>query len=157
PLLLPYLGAAAAGYLFHAIATAVTLSAATFAWRVFVEHDLALFVLVGESQTLVVIGLALAVGEAAWQRRRWADEVRARLARAEEDARLERERVLAEQRLAVAADLHDVVAHSLTVIGLQLRLAAETFDDDPDACRAALETAVSAHDDAVRETQTTVR
>ncbi|MEV6815148.1 histidine kinase [Micromonospora sp. NPDC051296] len=157
PLLLPFLVAAAGGYLRHAVLLAVALLVGNVGWRILVEDEWPLGVLVGEAQSLVVVGLALAVGEAVWQRRRWAEEVRLRLARADEEARQEAERRLAEQRLAVAADLHDVAAHSLVVIGLQLRLAEETVAAEPDACRAAIGAALAAHDEAVRETSRTVR
>ncbi|MEU1842627.1 sensor histidine kinase [Micromonospora sediminicola] len=156
PLLLPFLGAAAGGHLRYAVPLVAALSVANVGWRVLVEREWPLGVLVGEARDLVVLGLALAVGEAVWQRRRWAEEVRRRVARADEEARREAERRLAEQRLSVAADLHDVVAHSLVVIGLQLRLAEETVDTEPEACRAAIAAALAGHDDAVRETARTV-
>ncbi|PZG02766.1 sensor histidine kinase [Micromonospora deserti] len=157
PLLLPFLGAAASGHLRPAALLAVALLAGNVGWRILVEDEWPLGVLVGEAQSLVVVGLALAVGEAVWQHRRWAEEVRRRLARADEEARQEAEWRLAEQRLVVAADLHDVAAHSLVVIGLQLRLAEETVNAEPDACRAAIAAALAAHDEAVRETSRTVR
>jgi signal transduction histidine kinase len=157
PLLLPYLGAAAAGHLGIAAGLAAALTATAVAWRVLLENELLLVVLVGEAQSLVVVGLALAVGEAAWQRSRWAEEARRRLAAAEADARRERDRRLLEQRLAVAADLHDMVGHSLVVIGLHLRIAEETAAEDPAACREAIGNAIDAHDTALRETATTVQ
>ncbi|MFC7550260.1 sensor histidine kinase [Plantactinospora sp. GCM10030261] len=157
PLLLPYLGAAAGGHLRHAVALALAMTAGSAGWRILDEGEWPLGVLVGEAQSLVVVGLALAVGEAVWQRHRWAEEVRRRLALADAQARREAERRLAEQRLAVAADLHDVAAHNLVVIGLQLRLAEETVDSEPAACRAAVAAALAAHDEAVRETTRTVR
>ncbi|MGB2569797.1 sensor histidine kinase [Micromonospora citrea] len=157
PLLVPYAVAAGAGRLPAAALTAVVIAAGDVGWRTGVEGEPMLLVVVGEAQTLVVVGLALAVGEAAWQRRRWADEVRERLARAAEENRREAARRLAEQRLAVAADLHDVAAHSLVVIGLQLRIAEETVESDPRACRMAVAAALTAHDEALRETTRTVR
>ena len=49
-------------------------------------------------------------------------------------------RAVSEERLRIARELHDVVAHSMTVVALQAgsaRLAAAT---DPAAARATLET-----------------
>ncbi|MGI5215973.1 sensor histidine kinase [Plantactinospora sp. CA-290183] len=157
PLLIPYLAAAASGHVRTAAVLAVVLGAGAVIWRTLVERETPFLVTVGELQSLAVVGLALAVGEAAWQRRRWAAEVQARLARAADDARREADRQMAEQRLAVAADLHDVAAHSLVVIGLQLRLAEETVTADPAACQRAVAAALAAHDEALRETATTVR
>ncbi|MEH0986172.1 sensor histidine kinase [Micromonospora sp. CPCC 205556] len=157
PLLVPYARAATAGRLLPAALVAVLISVGDVGWRTGVEGEAALPVLVGEAQTLIVVGLALAVGEAAWQRRRWAGEVRDRLARAAEENRRVAAQRMTEQRLAVAADLHDVAAHSLVVIGLQLRIAEETVTVDPPACRAAVAAALAAHDEALRETTRTVR
>jgi signal transduction histidine kinase len=61
----------------------------------------------------------------------------AKLARAE----LGRARALvAEQRLRIARDLHDVVAHSITVITVQAAFGRLVADDDPDQAGAALAT-----------------
>jgi signal transduction histidine kinase len=157
PLLVPYLLAASAGHLRPALGVAVVLGGTGLVWRTVVERDPLVVVVAGELQALAVVGLALAVGEAVWQRGRWAAEVRSRLARARLQARRDAEQRAAEQRLAVAADLHDVLAHQLVVIGLRLRLAEETVHDDPRACAEAVAGALAAHDAAVRETTATVR
>jgi signal transduction histidine kinase len=47
------------------------------------------------------------------------------------------ERVYAE-RLRIAADLHDVVAHSLSAIAVQSGIAEHLFERDPDGARRAL-------------------
>jgi len=47
------------------------------------------------------------------------------------------ERLQAE-RLRIAHDLHDVVAHSLSAITVQSGIAAHVFDRDPEAARSAL-------------------
>lgn len=157
PLLAPYLLATVAGHLRLALGLAVTLGGASLLWRTAVEHDPLVVVITGELQALAVVGLALAVGEAVWQRGRWAAEVRLRMSRVRLQARRDAEQHATEQRLAVAADLHDVVAHQLVVIGLGLRLAEETLHDDPAACAKAIASALTAHDAAVRETAATVR
>lgn len=156
PLLLPIWSAAAAGRLRPAAAVVVVLALGSAGWRLLVERDGPL-VLLGEAQGLVVAGLALAVGDAVWQRRRRAIEAAASATAAAAAAEQDAQRRLAEQRLAVAADLHDVAAHHLVLIGLQLRLAEDSGLGASPACRAAISAALRAHDDALRETTRTVR
>ena len=66
----------------------------------------------------------------------------------EADKRAEAERqsaarVLAEERLRIAQELHDVVAHSMSVISVQAGVGAHVLDERPEQARAALE-AISA-------------
>jgi len=76
--------------------------------------------------------------------RRAATESRVR--EADERAEAERQaaaRVLAEERLRIAQELHDVVAHSMSVIAVQAGVGAHVLDERPEQARAALE-AISA-------------
>jgi signal transduction histidine kinase len=157
PLVLPYLGAAAAGHLAPAAGLALALSATGVLWRLLAEGETVLPVLTGGVQDLGVAALALAVGEVVRQRRRWTDEAAARVAATEEAARQRTRQAVTAQRLALAADLHDVAGHSLVRIGLQLRLAEEFLDGDQAACRRALAAALAAHGEALAETTATVR
>lgn len=62
---------------------------------------------------------------------------------ADERAEAERQgtaRVLAEERLLIAQELHDVVAHSMSVIAVQAGVGAHVLDERPDQARAVLET-----------------
>jgi signal transduction histidine kinase len=74
--------------------------------------------------------LPIAVGDAVRTR---ADRVR-ELIDAEADARVQAE------RLRIARDLHDVVAHGLSTIAVQSGVAAHLLDRDPEHARQALET-----------------
>lgn len=76
----------------------------------------------------------------AMRHRRAATE--ARIREAEERAESERQstaRVLAEERLRIAQELHDVVAHSMSVIAVQAGVGAHVLEDRPDQARTALE------------------
>ncbi|MEW9547317.1 sensor histidine kinase [Nonomuraea sp. NPDC050783] len=44
----------------------------------------------------------------------------------------------AEERLRVSHEVHDIVAHTLAVVGVQLNVAADTLQEDPDAAAEAL-------------------
>jgi signal transduction histidine kinase len=55
-----------------------------------------------------------------------------RAARAERTREEEARRRVAEERLRIARDLHDLLAHSITVIGVQTSVAAHVLAADPD-------------------------
>jgi signal transduction histidine kinase len=86
-----------------------------------------------ESALLLAAGLItlLSVAELsrAWNARAAAD----RRGRAEAAARR-----ASEERLAIARDLHDVVAHSISVINVQANTALHLMDRQPDRAREAL-------------------
>jgi signal transduction histidine kinase len=74
---------------------------------------------------------ALAAGYAMWHNRALVErEVAAR----EADA----ERRLGDERLRIAREVHDVVAHAMVAINVQAGVAAHLLDDDTDQAREAL-------------------
>ncbi len=76
----------------------------------------------------------------AMRARRMADSVR--LQRANELAEAESQRAataIAEERLRIAQELHDVVAHSISVIAVQAGVAAHFLDTNTDETRSALD------------------
>ncbi|HEX8862532.1 MAG TPA: histidine kinase dimerization/phosphoacceptor domain-containing protein, partial [Actinomycetes bacterium] len=83
-----------------------------------------------DSSTMVLLA-ALLLGELVHGRR-------ARLRRAERDRQLEAERRVAEERLRIARELHDVMAHTIAVITVQAGVAADMLDRAPDRSGAAL-------------------
>lgn len=87
----------------------------------------------------VVLSVAWGVGRTAHEREARAarSDGRARLAEAE-SARLAAEAV-AEERARIARELHDVVAHSVSVMVVQAGAATQVVEDYPDRARAALE------------------
>ena len=60
---------------------------------------------------------------------------------------------LAEERARIARELHDVIAHSVSVMGVQAGAARTLMDTDPEAARAALRHVESAARDSVAELQ----
>jgi signal transduction histidine kinase len=107
---------------------------------------------VGDAPTLDTVGsfgvlanfaAVWALGVAFRNRRAVSD---ARVREADERAEAERQRaarVLAEERLRIAQELHDVVAHSMSVIAVQAGVGEHVIDEQPEQARAALE-AISA-------------
>jgi signal transduction histidine kinase len=91
---------------------------------------------------LMWLAVVLAAASAWRQYGRW---------RAEHDARLlqlEQTR-LAEQRLTISREVHDVVAHTLAVVGVHLNVAEEALDDSPEEAREALRTAMAVRGQAM--------
>ena len=103
-----------------------------------------------------LLAAVLLLGEATRNRRAWAEEVRARLRRAEQDREREADRRVAEERLRIARDMHDVLAHTVAAINVQAGVAADAIDTAPDRARAALATIRRQSRDAIAELKATV-
>ena len=101
-------------------------------------------------------GWAALVGLAAWLRVRAAAGVglRIRRIRAEETARGREEearRRAGEERLRIARELHDVLAHNISLINVQAGVALHLMDEQPDQARTALTAIKVASKDALGE------
>lgn len=93
---------------------------------------------------VAVMLLILAAGEMARYRR----EGRAEHARvAEEESR----RQASEERLTMAQELHDVLAHNISLIHVQASTALHLIDDDPSQARSALTTIKAASKEVLGE------
>jgi signal transduction histidine kinase len=62
----------------------------------------------------------------------------------------------AEERLVVARELHDIVAHTLAVVGVHLNVVADTLDDDREEAREALRVAQSVRGQAMADLRSLV-
>ncbi|GAB3028737.1 two-component sensor histidine kinase [Nocardioides flavus (ex Wang et al. 2016)] len=62
-----------------------------------------------------------------------------------------REQAVVEERLRIARELHDVVAHGVSAMGIQAGAARRVLDRDPDAARTALANVEEASRDAVTQ------
>jgi signal transduction histidine kinase len=71
-------------------------------------------------------------------RRAHVAELEDRTARLERERELEASRAVAEERLRIARELHDVVAHNLSVVVVQAQAAQRTLDRDIDRARAVV-------------------
>jgi signal transduction histidine kinase len=99
--------------------------------------------------SFVIFLLAVALGEVVRGRRALAAETARRLALADEERRSEAARLLAEERLRIARELHDTVAHSMATITVQAGsalhvLSAQQDDRLRDALLAIRQTSKSA-------------
>jgi signal transduction histidine kinase len=68
-----------------------------------------------------------------------------------DEQELRTERAVTEERVRIARELHDVVAHHMSVIAVQTGLAGYVFDEDPPTARAAVNTIAATSREALRE------
>jgi signal transduction histidine kinase len=89
-------------------------------------------------------GFAMAAGVGVWA---LAEAARNRRAAIHEAAR----RAVGEEQARIARELHDVIAHSVSMIVVQASAAEDVFDSRPDQARAALRSIERAGRDALAE------
>ncbi len=95
--------------------------------------------------------LAVATGDAVRARCAFRDSVAARRAEREREQRAEALRMVAEERLRIAQEVHDVVAHAMVAISVQAGTAAHVIDRRPEQARAALRAIKDASDTALTD------
>ncbi|MFE5326963.1 sensor histidine kinase [Embleya sp. NPDC056575] len=100
--------------------------------------------------------LPVAIGEAVRAKRAYWAEVQARLARAEQEREDEARRRVTAERMRIARELHDVVAHSIAMINIQAGVAAHVIDRDVPQAKEALVHIKVASRDALAELRTTL-
>ncbi|GAQ63019.1 sensor histidine kinase DesK [Streptomyces scabiei] len=101
-------------------------------------------------------GMAAAAGDAVRSRRDFVHAIRERAERAERTREEEARRRVAEERLRIARDLHDVVAHHIALVNVQAGVAAHVMDKRPDQAKEALAHVREASRSALGELRATV-
>jgi signal transduction histidine kinase len=91
----------------------------------------------------------LALGEAVRSRREL-------VAHAEAERDREAQRRVEAERARMAREFHDVVAHTMAAVNVQMTAAVAAFDSDPDTARRALHQARASSKDAMQELRATV-
>ncbi len=99
---------------------------------------------------------AFVVVVAARNRRDQMRAVRQRAIDLETNQQAEARRQVAEERLRIARDIHDTVAHSLASISLLAGAGARIAEDDPTAARRALEDIRRASTEALADVRATI-
>ncbi len=84
------------------------------------------------------IGMAAAAGDATRTRREYVAAVEERARKAEQTREEEARRQVAEERVRIARDLHDVVAHHIAVINVHAGLAEHSVRTRPEQAEASL-------------------
>ena len=85
------------------------------------------------------LGFALAVGEAIRSRREFLDAIRDRAERVAHEHELEARQRVEEERLRMARDVHDVVAHAIATISTQAAVGVHVGREEPERALEALE------------------
>lgn len=96
---------------------------------------------------------AAAIGDAARQRRTHQLDA---MAAAEVRAELATQRAVVEERLRIARDIHDVVAHSMSLIAVQAGVGAHLLRRDPPAAERALDVIADTSRDALTQLRSVV-
>lgn len=148
-LMVPVYDTALAGYLILAIAVpAFYMSVGAVIVWLSIKESLATLVSDFGPQ-ITLLALAIILGELVRSRRALAAETARRLRLAQEERAAEAARLLAEERLRIARELHDTVAHSMATITVQAGSALHLLKDfSHNSTAASLRSALT----AIRET-----
>lgn len=101
----------------------------------------------------IYFGGAIVGGQASWRTARQQALLSAQAATIEAQSENLRTQAITDERVRIARELHDVVAHHVSVIGVQAGAARRVLDTDPDAARGALENV----EQSAREAVTSMR
>jgi signal transduction histidine kinase len=135
----------------HLVAAVVAAAAAVMIADVFLAgpHPRALTLQTAAHVALVAVPVLAA--EALRNRRSYIQLLLERLELAERTREEEAQRRAEQERLRIARDLHDVVAHTLTTINVQAGVAAHLADREPSRAGSALAAIEAASHDALDE------
>src|SRR6266508_182583 len=135
----------------HLVAAVVAAAAAVVVADVFLagHHPRALTLQTAAHVALVAVPVLAA--EALRNRRSYIQLLLERLELAERTREEEARRRAEQERLRIARDLHDVVAHTLTTINVQAGVASHLLDRDPSHARNALATIETESHEALDE------
>ncbi|MFJ4790607.1 sensor histidine kinase [Streptomyces sp. NPDC088794] len=133
------------GLLTMTVLTGASMLAGPLPW--YAQENLAIFAWTGIGAT---------AGDAVRSRRAVVQAIRDRAERAERTREEEARRRVAEERLRIARDLHDVVAHHIALVNVQAGVAAHVMDKRPDQAKEALAHVREASRSALNELRATV-
>ncbi|MFF5962553.1 sensor histidine kinase [Streptomyces collinus] len=133
------------GLLTMTVLTGAAMSAGSLPW--YAQENLAIFAWTGIGAT---------AGDAVRSRRAFVQAIRERAEKAERTREEEARRRVAEERLRIARDLHDVVAHHIALVNVQAGVAAHVMDKRPDQAKEALAHVREASRSALNELRATV-
>ena len=89
--------------------------------------------------TFAIFGIAAVFGDSVRLRRAYTAALEARAADLERSQQTEAQRAVAEERLRIARELHDVVAHAMSVVAVQSGVGAHVIDADPAEAKRILQ------------------
>jgi signal transduction histidine kinase len=98
----------------------------------------------------------LALGEVVRMRHAMLAEYEERAAQAEADRERDARHRVQTERVRIAREFHDVVAHTMAAVNVQMSVAVAAFDARPEAARAALVQARASSKQALTELRATI-
>lgn len=156
PATVPFAHAVMIGRIGWAVGTGAVVLAYAAGWD---------WAVLGHSPDLVVgrvggevlwLALVVAIGVAYRNRRGWRHELAARVRQSVYERELDARRRRAEERVRIAHELHDLVSHTLAVVGVHLNVALDTLESAPDEARDALQLAQDVRGTAMADLRTLV-
>lgn len=99
----------------------------------------------------IYFGGAIVGGGVSWRAARQRDRLEEQTRTITTQAGRLREQAVMDERLRIARELHDVVAHGVSAMGIQAGAARRVLDRDPDAARTALSNVEAVSRDAVTQ------
>jgi len=135
----------------HLVVAVVAAAAAVVIADIFLAGGHAHALTLQTATHVALVAVPVLAAEALRNRRSYVQLLLERLELAERTRDEEAQRRAEQERLRIARDLHDVVAHTLTTINVQAGVAAHLLDRDPSHARDALATIAAASHDALDE------
>ncbi len=148
--------AVVAGYLRWGVPIAAFFVLAGLFVVVVRKHEPPLLMLAEMAQQAALLAVLLLLGEVVRNRCLYVEEVQKRQRHVEQDRAREAARQVTEERLRIARDLHDVLAHTITAMSVQAGLALDLLDDAPTQARTALGAIRTASREAMTEIRATI-
>lgn len=149
--------AALLGHWRGATVVASLVLAGASAFRLLIETEPSRLVTFSDTLTDLFLGASIILAGAMIRNHQQLEsEVRAREKALAAEREAEARQRLSEQRLDIARDVHDIVAHSLAGIGVQARLADELVETDVIQARHSIRAIISTTSEAIRQLRQTV-
>lgn len=149
---------AEAGHARWSAAVTAFFVAGSLYWRALQEQEQLLSVLgVGTVVDACLLTSVALLGETVRSRRALQAETRRRLELAASEREHEARRRVDAERVRIARDLHDVLAHTISAVNIQAAVAADTIDDAPDETKTALRTIRTVSREALEEVNANIR
>lgn len=149
----------------YSVADAGARAAAVAGLVAIVGGFLAVGVLLGRGHVVDVVNAAwfggwlvasIVLGEVTRGRRAYLEEAERRAREAERTRDEEARRRAGEERLRIARELHDVLAHRISLISVQAGVGAHLLDRQPEQARASLAAIQDASHEALQELRATL-
>jgi signal transduction histidine kinase len=156
PLAVPLYAVAVAGRLGWAVGAAVVSIAGAGLFPVLQDHVAVTAAASQLTPQAALLGALVLLGEAVRSRRALAAEAARAARHAVLDREREADRLVTEERLRIARELHDVLAHTLAGAAIQASVAADTLTDDPPTSREAIDAVRASFREARTELAATV-